>query len=467
MRQRKRRKTMRPASVKTSASAAPPPLCVNGVCAAQAARHPVPSVLNAADCAEHLTFCDAGLSVEYTGPGLDEKDAASVRTDAPVPTSGLALFYFEATVVQQGELGRVGVGLCEAGVSLNKMPGWSKGSFGYHGDDGCLFRETGKAGEKYSSKYGTGDTIGCCWDMVDDIVFFTRNGDALGTAFQQLSGELYPTVGMQTKGGRVSVNFGIEPFLFDIDSYARSQRDRVIGNVLAVPLPDHEQFVADTVLAYMINAGYARAAEAFARESGRGMECYGTADEPASSSLSLSPAPLLAKRPAGLSLGGVRERQHVLAKVMAGQIESALLHARAEFPTLEITDEETLFLLKTQHFIEMLQGGKSGVEDAVEYGRAELVQFHDAFRQRLEEVYSLLAYSDASCSPVAHLVHVKRRARVALSLNSAILESLNFPARSVLEQILAQSHAVLDLHADTANGPAAILDVDTVVESRL
>jgi Ran-binding protein 9/10 len=462
MRQRKRRKTMRPPSAKPSLLATPPALCVNGVCTAHPARHPAPSAMSASDCAAHLSCVDAGLAVVYNGPGKDEKDAASVRADVPIPTSGLALYYFEVTVVHAGETGRIGIGLCDGDVGLNKMPGWSKGSFGYHGDDGCLFRQTGVAGEKYSSKYGGGDVVGCCWDLVDDVVFFTKNGVALGTAFQHLVGPLFPTVGMQTKSGRVSVNFGASPFLFDVDSYARSQRDRVVGNVLAVSLPENDQFVADTVLAYMINAGFAKTAEAFAKESGRALSGSNDGEQVIASQL----LPLGKKPSTGLSLQGVRERQLVLAKVMEGQTENALAHARKMFPGLEVADPETQFLVKTQEFIEMLLSGKAALA-AVQYARQELMPFHEVFPEQLEEVYSLLVYENVAESPVAHLVQVGRRERVACSLNEAMLESQNQPAHSILERILAQSHAVLDLHADTANGPAAMIAVDTVLSSRL
>ena len=70
--------------------------------------------------------------------------------------------------------------------------------------------------------------------------FFTKNGDHLGelwvlaeialsrrvqfvlicyagTAFREIKGKLFPSVGMKKTGEHIRVNFGQSPFVFDID----------------------------------------------------------------------------------------------------------------------------------------------------------------------------------------------------------------------------------------------------------
>ena len=39
------------------------------------------------------------------------------------------------------------------------MPGWDKGSYGYHGDDGNSYCSSG-TGEEYGPTFVTGDVIG-------------------------------------------------------------------------------------------------------------------------------------------------------------------------------------------------------------------------------------------------------------------------------------------------------------------
>ena len=74
------------------------------------------------------------------------------------------------------------------------MPGWSNGSWAYHGDDGRIFKEASHAPRQYSSMhgvtddpsygptYGTGDVIGCGTKLETGDVFFTKNGENLGKA---------------------------------------------------------------------------------------------------------------------------------------------------------------------------------------------------------------------------------------------------------------------------------------------
>ena len=97
------------------------------------------------------------------------------------------------------------------------------GSWGYHGDDGEAF--CGNAvGKVYASTYTTGDHIGCCLDFREGIAFYTKNGVRLATAFRNLKPEeemrdLYPMVGLRSPGEHVRVNFGKDPFVFDITDY--------------------------------------------------------------------------------------------------------------------------------------------------------------------------------------------------------------------------------------------------------
>lgn len=58
------------------------------------------------------------------------------------------------------------------------MPGWSSSSWGYHGDDGKSFPESG-TGTPYGETFGTGDIIGCKISL-DGTVSFTKNGISLG-----------------------------------------------------------------------------------------------------------------------------------------------------------------------------------------------------------------------------------------------------------------------------------------------
>ena len=61
-------------------------------------------------------------------------------------------------VISKGRNGFIGVGFSSADVKLDRLPGWEPHSFGYHGDDGNAFHESGK-GIKYGPTFGTGAVL--------------------------------------------------------------------------------------------------------------------------------------------------------------------------------------------------------------------------------------------------------------------------------------------------------------------
>lgn len=111
-------------------------------------------------------------------------------------------------------------------IHINRMPGWDNYSWAYHGDDGHAFAGNG-IGDPYGPTFITGDIIGCCIDFELEMAFYTRNKQMLDVAFRHPCPprHLYPVVALGSPGGHVKVNFGKEPFQFDILSYMRRRAD--------------------------------------------------------------------------------------------------------------------------------------------------------------------------------------------------------------------------------------------------
>lgn len=118
------------------------------------------------------------------GYGKTHKDAASVRTTDAIPAA-CGLYYFEVKIVSKGRDGYMGIGLSAREVNVNRLPGWDKHSYGYHGDDGHSFCSSG-TGQPYGPTFTTGDVIGCGVNLVDNTAFYTKNGHHLGIAFTDL-----------------------------------------------------------------------------------------------------------------------------------------------------------------------------------------------------------------------------------------------------------------------------------------
>jgi hypothetical protein len=123
----------------------------------------------------------------------------------------------------------VAIGLISGRVfyCANRMPGWDRYSYAYHGDDGGFFHGSGAMRKQYGPRFGRGDVVGCGVDYLHNKIFFTLNGKSLGTAMDSVledSAEnvgLYPVVGLDTSC-MVQCNF-IGPFRFDLAGYVKSQ----------------------------------------------------------------------------------------------------------------------------------------------------------------------------------------------------------------------------------------------------
>lgn len=170
-----------------------------------------------------------------SGVGKSHNDAASVRTANPIPAT-CGLYYFEVKIISKGRDGYMGIGLTAQNFKVNRLPGWDKQSYGYHGDDGNSFSSSG-AGKPYGPTFTTGDIIGCGVNLVDNTCFYTKNGHHLGIAFRDLPSKLYPTVGLQTPGEVVDANFGQEPFKYDIEDMHRELRAATKRTINAFPIP--------------------------------------------------------------------------------------------------------------------------------------------------------------------------------------------------------------------------------------
>ena len=132
----------------------------------------------------YIGLSQSNLRVHYKGHGKTHKDASSVRATHPIPAS-CGLYYFEVKIVSKGRDGYMGVGLSAQGVNMNRLPGWDKQSYGYHGDDGHSFCSSG-TGQAYEPTFTTNDVIGCGLNLSDGSCFYTKNGIHLGIAFQGL-----------------------------------------------------------------------------------------------------------------------------------------------------------------------------------------------------------------------------------------------------------------------------------------
>lgn len=123
--------------------------------------------------------------------------------------------YFEVAVLDYGSRGRIAVGLGRRNYPLNRMPGWNKGSVAYHCHDGKLLPDMAGFPEIATSAQ-QGDVIGCGMKFdscsrsleANPIVFFTRNGEELGSKRMNVPrGGFFPIIGFNGERGIIAVHF--------------------------------------------------------------------------------------------------------------------------------------------------------------------------------------------------------------------------------------------------------------------
>ncbi|KAK0078037.1 hypothetical protein PV325_003124, partial [Microctonus aethiopoides] len=287
--------------------------------------------------------------------GKTHKDAASVRTTHSIPAA-CGLYYFEVKIVSKGRDGYMGIGLSAHGVNVNRLPGWDKHSYGYHGDDGHSFCSSG-TGQPYGPTFTTGDVIGCGVNLVDNTAFYTKNGHHLGIAFTDLPPNLYPTVGLQTPGEVVDANFGQTPFVFDIGDMINELRVRTRLQIINYPTPDHGQGQWQAVLhkmvsTYLVHHGYCDTAEAFANSTGQVFE---------------------------EDFNSIKNRQRILKLVLAGRMGEAIDLTSRLYPGLLERDANLMFALKCRQFVEMVNGSDSEVNFSSNDNQASVIQSTKAY----------------------------------------------------------------------------------------
>ncbi|XP_037946587.1 ran-binding proteins 9/10 homolog isoform X2 [Teleopsis dalmanni] len=295
---------------------------------------PLPRCWSQHDKCLSIGLSENNLRVHYKGVGKQHNDAASVRTAYPIPPA-CGLYYFEVKIISKGKNGYMGIGLTAQQFRMNRLPGWDKQSYGYHGDDGNSFSSSG-SGQSYGPTFTTGDVIGCCVNFVNNTCFYTKNGIDLGIAFRDLpvNTKLYPTVGLQTPGEEVDANFGQEPFKFDqIEDMMKQMREEMKSSIYNFPMPieqgDPTTLLHKMVSSYLVHNGYSQTAEAFSKITGQNFQ---------------------------EDMASIRNRQKILKLVMSGKMGQAIDQTIRSYPGLLENNKNLWFMLKCRQFIEMING---------------------------------------------------------------------------------------------------------------
>ncbi|MBA7491038.1 hypothetical protein ES702_01583 [subsurface metagenome] len=435
---------------------------------------PLPARLSSTDKYKDLELFSDGLDVKYNGVTGKELEAASIRSDYPMPPQ-CGIFYYEITITQKHKDCVVAIGFSAAKVSLERLPGWEAESWGYHGDEGKVFSGA-QNGQPYKSSFGTGDIVGCGVDFNKGHAFFTKNGLDLGIAFLDLdlSTPLFPCIGMKKHSGVfIKANFGATPFSYDIVNRVNKEMDVVRQQIARTKTnslhPGHKTeaaFTIDLVAQFLTHGGYVDTAKEFLAQVQSQND-----DLEIISPTSHNP-----------ETEDARPRQLIRQAILKGDIDTALDVTDQYFPQVMSKFPQVIFQLKCRKFVELVaqaaemsktvntdvkgktqsngngsarpvfdqqmevdeeqqssvnghgkfpfQPSESNTEydqitsEAIKYGCALKAEYGDKDSEQskiLHDIFSLMPYYNPSASQNGHLLEPSGRTKVAEELNAAIL----------------------------------------------
>ncbi|KAG0239098.1 hypothetical protein BGW41_007941 [Actinomortierella wolfii] len=297
-------------------------------------KYQLPSRWSSTDKLDQMELSEDDLQVKYIGIGAEDKDAASIRANRPIPPQ------------------------C----------GWDPNSWGYHGDDGHSFGGSGR-GKPFGPTFTTGDTVGCGVNFRDNTLFYTKNGVYLGVAFRDLKGPLYPTVGMRTPNEAVETNFGQREFVFNIVDHVKDERMEswrlMEESIVKGPPLQLDQNIASLVLSYMIHHGYSESAKQFAQDICLGTNLLLGTTQGDHKSLGSSSTSSSHDHDSNGAMSHEQlvedtvKRKAIRHAILEGDIDRAIDMIQEAYQGVLDTEEDVMLQLQCRKFIEMVRNASS------------------------------------------------------------------------------------------------------------
>ncbi|XP_047321970.1 ran-binding protein M homolog [Impatiens glandulifera] len=346
------------------------------------------------------------LSVQYNNVNFHDHDVGVVQANHPAPVRRL-VYYFEIFVKNAGAKGQIAIGFTTEGFKMRRQPGWEANSFGYHGEDGLLYRGQGK-GDAFGPTYTCGDTVGGGINYASQEFFFTKNGVVIGSVYKDVKDPLFPTVAVHSQNEEITVNFGKQPFVFDVKSYEAQERAKQEKTIEKVSLQQDVSF--GIVRSYLVHYGYADTLKLFDMASRSSLPPISIIQENGFNEKDNEYA--------------LHQRKAIRQLIRNGDIDGAFGKLHDWYPQV-VQDERsaTSFLLHCQKFIEVVRAGR--LEEAVMHGRKEFEIFYlqREYEDLIKDCAALLAYEEPEKSSVGYLMKESQRELVADMVNAVILST--------------------------------------------
>lgn len=136
-----------------------------------------------------------------------------------IPSTGK--WYWEVTPITANfSTGNIAIGITKHVASnyntgQDQWPGYTSDSYGMTNDTGgTMYKWTNATPTSYGSQYAVNDIIGVALNMDAGTLTYYKNGVSQGTAFSSLTGNFFPSLGVNNTGTTAVINFGQRPFSY-------------------------------------------------------------------------------------------------------------------------------------------------------------------------------------------------------------------------------------------------------------
>lgn len=155
---------------------------------------------------EKFTFdrLHCGPSIDISENGLSATFSSSESWSTVLGNVGLMVGKNSWEIhIERSPTAYLFVGIATKDANLSTFLGGDDHGWGYIGDR-ALYHKRNKV-KLYGERFGQGDTVGVTLDMDEGTLSFSKNGEDLGVAIQNLSGVLFPAVAFYNRGQQVSL----------------------------------------------------------------------------------------------------------------------------------------------------------------------------------------------------------------------------------------------------------------------
>ncbi|EAU92947.2 ran-binding protein 10 [Coprinopsis cinerea okayama7 len=334
----------------------------------QAPKYKLPTRWSVEERHQFLSVSSDGRDIVYNGSSTNgDKDGAAARANYPIPPV-CGIYYYEVEI-----RGKEQKRFSGPNVKLSRLPGWENNSWGYH------VRVLSGSTSQWELIYSQGgDKIGCGIDFSTRRAFYTKNGQFLGNVFENVGKgiDLYPAIGLQHAQESIRVNFGHEPFVFDIDNHVQQQKAVVWNKIMSTPVhrtpsltvpgagpsssktplseEDTKATLNNLVMSYLVHHGYAKTVRAFQTQqqgaSGRKSLMIEDKDVVMEGTSPVKPTFAITNLE-----DDIERRKRIVNAVATGDIDTALKETQEHHPAVfEAEAGLMLFKLRCRKFVELV-----------------------------------------------------------------------------------------------------------------